>query len=1058
MNPKTTYDELLMKNSLLEAKNKELEREMKRLSGKDDKESIVEDSDTFLYEKILDNMAEGVVLVRLSDAIIIYTNSKFDEMFGYGKGELLNKHVSTIDAAGKKGADEIKSKLISGLLKDEIWKGEAQNIRKDGTTFWSKLNVSNFKHPKFGEVCIVIHENISDQKRTEEMLKDSEEKFRLISEQSMLGILIIQDNIVKYANNAASLITELSVDEIHRMNSKEFYNWVHSDDRAMVKEQSGKKQRGEKEVRVSYEFRLITKTKKVKWIEIYSKTISYEGKPANLITMIDITAGKKVEEDLKSSEEKFRLISEQSMLGILIIQDNIVKYINQAAVKISDVSADEIYNFKSEKMYEAIHPDDMEFVVNQARKKQAGEKDVVTNYTFRIITKTKKLKWIELYSKTISYEGRPADLITMIDITTNKQIEEDLKNSEKKFRNLFYNAQVGIFRSSIDGNKFLDLNDKMTEILGYKRKELIKLNPVDLWIHPQQRKEMMNILNNKGSVSDYEILVKSKSGNIITLILSVKLYQEFGYIEGSVLDITDRKRAEEELEKSEDMYRTLIRTSPDAIVLSDLEGKVTYASPPALRLMRADNTKNLVGTPLFDSLAPEERSKGEATLKKILEKGFANNIIIKYQRLDGSNFYGETNASLLKDPKGNSYAIIASTRDITKRINDEKELLEAKERAIESDLLKSAFLANMSHEIRTPMNGIVGFADLVKNRAITTAKRNKYLDIIIDRSKHLLNIINDIIDISKIEAGEINIIEKEFNLNKMLNKLYSFFESEIQIKSFRNVELRINSGLEDKKSIIYTDPVRLQQILTNLISNAFKFTKKGHIEYGYTVSDEKTLNFYVKDTGIGLSKEEQEIIFDRFRQGENSGEELIQGTGLGLSISKGLIEFLDGRIWVKSKKGSGSTFYFNIPYKTLQKTKLKIKGKKEEVNNKHILENKTILIVEDDDTSFYFFKEILAETNAKLLWVKEGTEAIELCQNNPDIDLVLMDIQLPYMNGYDATQEIKKYRQDLPVIAETAYALAGEKEKAINAGCDDYLSKPIDKEILLKKIKKLLKR
>ena len=337
-------------------------------------------------------------------------------------------------------------------------------------------------------------------------------------------------------------------------------------------------------------------------------------------------------------------------------------------------------------------------------------------------------------------------------------------------------------------------------------------------------------------------------------------------------------------------------------------------------------------------------------------------------------------------------------------------------------------------------------------------KGQEFLKIIFSNGRHLLHIINDIIDISKIEAGEINIIEKEFNLNKMLNKLYSFFESEIQIKSFRSIDLRIKAGLADKNSIIYTDQIRLQQILTNLISNAFKFTKKGFIEYGYSVTDEKTLNFYVKDTGIGLSKEEQDIIFDRFRQGENAGEELIQGTGLGLSISKGLIEFLGGSIWVESKKGSGSTFYFTIPYKILDKAKLKIKDKKEEVNNKHILENKTILIVEDDDTSFYFFKEILAETNVKLLWVKEGTEAIELCRNNPDIDLILMDIQLPQMNGYDATKEIKKHRKDLPVIAETAYALAGEKERALTAGCDDYLSKPIDKEILLKKIKKLLKK
>jgi PAS domain S-box-containing protein len=782
---------------------------MRTLEHIDNKDNRVSESETLLYVKILDNMAEGVMLVSMSDATIIYTNKRFNEMFGYEEGELINRHVGTVDAGGVQGAGKVGYKLIQGLKKDEFWKGEVLNIRKDGTAFWSNINVSKFMYPNFGEVCIVVHENINDRKLTEQYLIDSEEKFRLISEQSMLGIIIIQDNTVKYTNHATSIITELSFEDICRMSTNEFYNLVH--------------------------------------------------------------------------------------------------------------------------------PGNRDFVIEQSRKKQSGKTDVTTHYDFRFITKTNKIKWIEIYSKTISYGGKPADLITMI-------------------------------------------------------------------------------------------------------------------------DITDRKMAKEELEKNEEMHRTLLRTSPDAIIMSDIEGRITYASPQAARLNSIDNPEDLIGIFLLDLLAPKQRTRGAAFFKKILDQGLANNVILKHQRMDGSTFYGETNASVLNDPEGNPYGIIATTRDITKRINDEKELLMAKEKAVETDRLKSAFLANMSHEIRTPMNGIVGFADLVKNRNISTEKRNKYLDIIIDRSKHLLNIINDIIDISKIEAGEINIIDKEFNLNKMLNKLYSFFESQIQIKNFGNVELHLNSGLEDNDSQIYTDPVRLQQVLMNLISNAFKFTKKGFVEYGYTITDKKIINFYVKDTGIGLSNAEQKIIFGRFRQGENSDDELTQGTGLGLSISKGLIELMGGNIWVKSKKGTGSTFYFTIPFRRAIKTKLQSSAKKDGLNNKRVLENKTILVVEDDDTSYYYFKEILDQTNVNLLWVKDGSEAINLCRKNPDIDLVLMDIQLPQMNGYEAARKIKKFRQNLPVIAETAYALAGEKEKAVNAGCDDYLSKPIDKEVLLKKIKRILKR
>lgn len=928
MSKKPAYDELISRNLQLEKKNRELEKELKRRGNNEYRKLCKGEDNLLLYNEIMDNMAEGVILVRISDFIIIYTNSKFDDMFGYEAGELLNKHIGNIHAEGMESVEKMKLEILNCFEKGTYWRGEVQNIKKDGKYFWSHINISGFEHHTFGEVCIAIHEDITNRKIYEQRIAESEEKFRIISDQSMLGILILQDNILKYANQTASHITEFSFDE----------------------------------------------------------------KPV----------------------------------------------------------------WRAEDIYKNIHPDDKAFVMQQVEKKQTGDKHVVPHYATRIITKTNNVKWIEIYSRTVQYKNKPADLITMVDITNSKMIEKDLKESEEKFRNLFYNAQGGMFRSRIDGGKFLDLNNKMAEIMGYTRQEMIMMKPSDIWIDKPARKKMLDILDKKGSVSDYEILVKSKDNKIKALVVSVRLYKEYGYIEGNAIDITERKESREALEKSEELYRTLVRTFPDTIVVSDMQGRITFASPQVAKMISNNENENLIGHFLFDMLVSEELGKGKAIFELIKKDGAANNLVLQHIRKDGSIFYGETNASLLKDNRNKPYGIIATTRDITKHIKDEQELIKAKERAIESDRLKSAFLANMSHEIRTPMNGIVGFADLVKEYNISTKKRNKYLDIIVDRSRHLLNIINDIIDISKIEADEITIINKECSLNKTLNNLFTFFDSIKKAENNNDIKLRFTKDLEDNKCFIYTDPVRLQQILTNLLSNAFKFTKKGFIEYGYVVKNKKTLEFYVKDTGVGLTDKEQNIVFDRFRQGEGKDDKITEGTGLGLSISKGLVKLLGGQIWVKAEKGKGSTFYFSIPYKPMHKVQTTQTKTKKLITSNINLEKKTILVVDDDDTSYYFFKEILDKTRARLLWVKDGLKAIKMCRNNLDIDLVLMDIQLPKMDGYEATKRIKQFRQDLPILAETAYALSSEKEKALKAGCDDYLSKPIDRELFMKKIKKLL--
>jgi signal transduction histidine kinase/CheY-like chemotaxis protein len=383
----------------------------------------------------------------------------------------------------------------------------------------------------------------------------------------------------------------------------------------------------------------------------------------------------------------------------------------------------------------------------------------------------------------------------------------------------------------------------------------------------------------------------------------------------------------------------------------------------------------------------------------------------------------------------------------------ENELIRAKEKAEDSDRLKSAFLANMSHEIRTPMNGILGMTQLLANPDTTVEQRKEYIDLVNKNSETLLNLVDDIIDISKIEAGQMKIIHKSFRLNTLLDQIIVLFTSSPIYKSKHELELIIKKNAPDNLCI-YSDPDRLRQIFINLIGNALKFTNCGYVEFGYNVKG-KMIEFYIKDTGIGISNEKQKIIFDRFIQADNSLTRKFGGSGLGLTISKGLIELLGGQILVSSELHSGSTFYFTVPYiPTFDEDNSYRKGEPEPSDYKW--NDRTFLIVEDDKVSFKFLENIFRKTGAKIVHADNGLKAVELIKQSPEIDMVLMDIQLPEMNGLDATRMIKQLRKELPVIAQTANVLEEDREKCLEAGCVDYISKPINIKLLYSKIHQYL--
>jgi PAS domain S-box-containing protein len=381
----------------------------------------------------------------------------------------------------------------------------------------------------------------------------------------------------------------------------------------------------------------------------------------------------------------------------------------------------------------------------------------------------------------------------------------------------------------------------------------------------------------------------------------------------------------------------------------------------------------------------------------------------------------------------------------------------AKERAEQSDRLKSAFLANMSHEIRTPMNAIIGFSNILNETELSVPEREELLQHIVNNSNTLLHLIDDIIDIAKIEAGQLTIDKKNCAINKVLTEVLETFNEGKKSQFKKDIELRFNPGVENPSFYIYTDPLRLQQVITNLLDNALKFTDKGFIEFGYTLEDTNEIpiiRFYVRDTGIGLTLDQQKQIFSRFTKVENDKKKLYRGAGLGLAICKNIIGLLDGEIFVESEFNKGSVFSFTIPYIKITERDNLIK-ENQKTGPDYKWPGKTILIAEDEESNYRFLEMLLSKSEVRVLHAENGKQVLEMYQKN-EVDLILMDIKMPEMDGLDATRAIKKVDKEIPIIAQTAFAMENDEKMSLDAGCDAYISKPIRKHKLFELLNEYL--
>jgi len=653
-----------------------------------------------------------------------------------------------------------------------------------------------------------------------------------------------------------------------------------------------------------------------------------------------------------------------------------------------------------------------------------------------------------------SIDGSAKELWGIVrDISHEQKTEKELLLRQTRLlRKSEELARVGHWSLDLRNNK-LTWSDEVYRIYGLDKQNYDPdVETAILAYHPDDRKEVRRTLERSiqnGESFSFELRIIRPDGSIryVTSIGESKLNKagESASVFGIFQDITDRKRISHELETKEERYRNLFNQSTDGILIATPESRILEVNQRICSLFEYD-MQEMVGQSISILHPESERPSIEKTLTSLSSDNLVD-IEATCLTKSGATFLAKITPSII-EVGGKTY-IQGLFRDITESRKAEIELRQAKEQAEESDRLKSAFLANMSHEIRTPLNGILGFSQLLKIDKRSPEDTAKYIDNILNNGRHLLSLIEDIIDIAQIESGQLKANPSQFDLNEMMFETFAFFERAIKQRHGNNVALVLENDVALSKRLI-SDGTRIRQILYNLINNAIKFTNDGSIHFGYVEKDSNIIEFFVIDTGIGIGIKNQKTIFERFQQVDDSLTRSHDGAGLGLTISRGLVDLLGGSISLKSKPGEGSEFRFTIQYESVIPQSDRPVSHPYSHHTVSKLPTGKILVVDDETVNFKLIGGILGESAIRLIHAKSGIEAIEIVENDKEIDLVLMDIRMPGIDGYETSRRLKEIAPNLPIIAQTAYAMAEDRTKAARSGCDDFLAKPLVSEDLAK--------
>jgi PAS domain S-box-containing protein len=811
-----------------------------------------------------------------------------------------------------------------------------------------------------------------------------------------------------------------------------------------------------------------------------------------------------LDEDLKSrekilsdTEERFSIAFNFNPVAMIIsgIETGKILDANQSYEKLFGFTRDELVGNSAValRIYESA--ENRREIVDEIKvKKQLLNREVI------LYTKTGEKKNCLFSAELISFLGEKEQYLYTIlfDITDLKEAEKALRESEERYRTLIDVSLDAIILNT--NNEISYLNKSALKLLGAETPEqIVGKSPYEIFhsdFHGLIKHRIKSMLNKGVSAPLIEEKVVKLDGTLVDVEVAASPYRFKNNQTILVIlrDISERKRVMEALK--ENQFKLKQQNEEYLVINEELNernlriqeinenmlafiNKLEKSEADKSRLLERLNEAQEIGNigswdwniqtgevwwsdelfrifdvdpqqyvPSFESNAqfvhPDDTEGYHSAALRCMEKGDFLDYDLRIITPRGVVKNCKSTGKVYFDHEGKPTRFAGSFADITNLKNMYFDLLKAKEKAEESDRLKSAFLANMSHEIRTPMNAIIGFSEFLLRPDLSEEKRNRFANIIKERSFDLLRIVEDILDISKIEVGQMRISEIEVNIPSLLRDIHDFYYQKIKIyEGKENIKLTLNMDKNIESLIITSDSLRLRQILGNLLDNAIKFTNSGEIELGCRLNKSSELLFYVKDSGIGIAPDKKSIIFDRFRQAEDlSTSRKYGGSGLGLSIVKGLVDLMKGSIWVDSEINKGAIFFIRIPVNKSHENLGKANINREISHNRE--KSLTILVVEDDVANTEYLKELLEGSNFNVLYATTGAEALTLLIENPSVCLVLMDIRLPDINGLELTKQVKILYPHLIVIAQTAYAAPADMKACFEAGCTDYISKPIN--------------
>lgn len=968
---------------------------------------------------------------------------------------------------------------------DDLKVVESEVSSSDGECFLRRISPFITSDKKI-DGLVITFVNVTDILKIEYELKESENRYRTVFTNAGVGIATV-------SAKGKLLTVNPEFENILGYSSKEltemiFPDFTHIEDVEVDLSQYTQLMKGKID---SYkmEKRYIHKKGHIVWGQL-TVTAAKDKKNKILYSVAlikDITKRKKADQELLNAKDKIEL-SEKRYKGLLTNTDiGVVVHDRDTSILFNNPRSSELLGLSEEQMRGMQVPNSYWKFVNEDNStisisdypvsRVIANKKELNNLIVGVVRKKNDIAWLMVSGFPVfTPEGEIKEvLISFIDITERKKAEETLQKTAERLKEAQKIALLGNFEHDFKEDT-LWWSEQSYKILGFESTPKPPEFNVFIKRLPDEDAKKLSVLLHRAEIhgEDYSLIFKyylPKTSELKYISLQAKvLFDNLNKpkgVKGIVQDVSEKREMELEKDIYLERMSSLMEYTDEGFYLFEaiepvdvklpverqLEliyaGTIVECNTAQAKMYGYNKPEEIIGKTLAEMHGGSSHPENISFISDWIKGGYEiRNAVSEEKDKYGNTVYFSNNIIGMIN-NGVLERIWGTQKDITNSVEYEKSLKAAKKKAEIANVYKNQFLANMSHEIRTPMNGVVGFADLLDKDNLEPQIRTRYINIIKSSSNQLLNLINDIIDVSKIEANELALEYKECNLIDLMENLETTFNETKKQKNKQHISLECIVPNEYTSLNIKTDPVRLQQVLSNLIGNALKFTEKGSIEFGFNLLTKDTISFFVNDSGSGIPQEKLEAIFNRFEQLETNRNITNEGTGLGLSISKGIVSLLEGDISVDSEIGKGTKFTFSIP---LIKGASIHKRKNGEVFDTKISEEINLLVADDEPVNIEYFKAIFATLPVRVSYAQNGKEALEIYSRNKNIDVVLMDIRMPIMDGIEAAKEILKINPKAIIIAQTAYAMTADRNKYLSMGFVDYISKPIDKIKLMKKL------